>query len=303
MSQLQQKWFIEHTSPATAHMVAVERYIITTQTPYQQVDIADTTLFGRILVLDGKIQSAQLDEYIYHEALVHPAMLLSAAPRSILVIGGGEGATLREVYKHSSVERVVMVDLDQAVVELCRTHLQSWHEGSFEDSRLELIYADARDYLQGVNQKFDVIISDVPEPVSGGPALKLFTSQYFALIRDRLAPDGLLVLQAGDFSLPFISTHSAIRRTVEQVFPGSRSYRSFIPSFNSEWSFVIASSSGPVSLPPAKWCDEALTLSAINLRYLDGETLVGCFSLPADVRRILHLEQRVIDDNDLVSVY
>jgi len=94
------KWFIEHTSPATAHMFGVENFVRSFRTNYQQVEIADTSVFGRILILDGKIQSSAFDEYIYHEALVHPAMLMCPNPRRVLVIGGGEGATLREVLKH-----------------------------------------------------------------------------------------------------------------------------------------------------------------------------------------------------------
>ncbi len=194
MGYYEHKWLIEKTSPVSGHMLAVDKYIINLKTKYQQVEIADTKMFGRVLILDGKIQSAEYDEYVYHEALVHPVMLMNPAPRRVLVTGGGEGATLREIFKHPNVEKVVMVDLDREVVELCCEYLTSWHRGSFDDARLSLIYMDARKYLEECNEQFDVIIGDLPEPVEQGPALKLCTSQYYALVKKSLAENGKYVL-------------------------------------------------------------------------------------------------------------
>ena len=302
MPDEEHKWFIEHTSPATAHMFGIVSFIKCFRTKYQQVEIADTKLFGRILILDGKIQSSEYDEYIYHEALVHPAMLMCPAPRSVLVIGGGEGATLREVFRHPAVERLVMVDLDREVVETCREYLGSWHQGSFNDNRLELIYKDAREYLENTTELFDVIISDVPEPVEVGPAVKLFTKQYFYLIKKHLADKGLLSLQAGDYGLPFIGAHSAINNTVRQVMPFVRSYRAFVPSFNTEWGFILAAP-GQSELPAPDHFSKLIEERNLNLHYFDGETSVGIFSLPKDIRKKLRDETRVIDDQNLLKTY
>jgi spermidine synthase len=134
LSSSEHKWFIEHTSPGTAHMFGIKDYVAAHRTAYQEVQIADTHLFGRILILDGKIQSAEHDEYIYHEALIHPALLIHDDPRRILVIGGGEGASLREALRHDMVEQAVMIDIDETVVRLCKQHLPQWHQGSFERS-------------------------------------------------------------------------------------------------------------------------------------------------------------------------
>jgi len=296
------KWFVDHTSPGTAHIFGIENYVKSFRTKYQQVEIADTQLYGRILILDGKIQSSESDEYIYHEALVHPAMLLCPAPRRVLVIGGGEGATLREVFRHPTVEKLVMVDLDQEVVELCQVYLEGWHQGSFSDKRLELVYMDARQYLEDSNDLFDVIISDVPEPVEQGPALKLFTQQYYVLIRDRLNKKGIFSMQAGDHSLPFSDAHSAINNTIRQVMPFVRSYRAFVPSFNTEWGFIIASAQD-TRLPSPELFDQLIKQRNLTLKYFDGETSAGIFSLPMDIRKHLKKEQRIIDDQNLLTIY
>lgn len=302
MPHEEHKWFIESTSPFTAHMFGVESFLVNRRTEYQQIEIADTPTFGRILILDGKIQSSEADEYIYHEALVHPAMLMCPAPRRILVIGGGEGATLREIFKHPAVENVVMVDLDRQVVDLCREHLPGWHQGSFEDSRLKLIFADAREYLTVSGDLFDVIISDVPEPLEMGPALKLFTRQYFSLIKERLTDKGIFSLQAGDYGLPFIETHSAIYNTIKQVFSHPKSYRSFIPSFNTEWGFIIAGGEG-VDFFQQKVIDEMILKRGLILHYFDAETATGMFALPMDIRKRLAEETKIIDDQNLLAAY
>ncbi len=302
MSFNEHKWFIEHTSPGTAHMFGVTNFLKSRRTAYQQVEVADTELFGRILILDGKIQSSEYDEYIYHEALVHPAMLVCPAPRRVLVTGGGEGATLREVFRHPSVEKLVMVDLDQEVVEICRELLTSWHQGSFDDKRLELLFMDAREYLEQTDQLFDVIISDVPEPVEASPALKLFTQQYFDLIKKHLAPGGLFSMQAGDYGLPFIEAHSAIYNTVRRVMPFSLSYRSFIASFNTEWGFIIAGAEEN-EFPKAEVINRLIKKRGLDLRYFDGETARSMFSLPKDIRKRLAAESRVIDDHNLITIF
>ncbi|MCJ7806262.1 MAG: fused MFS/spermidine synthase [Clostridia bacterium] len=296
------KWFVEHTSPGTTHSFGVKSILKNFRTKFQQVEIVDTVSFGRALILDGKIQSSEYDEYIYHEALVHPVMLMCPDPRCVLVIGGGEGATLREVLRHPMVEKLVMVDLDQEVVEHCQEYLANWHQGSFEDRRVELVYADARDYLKKNSTLFDVIISDVPEPVEQGPALKLFTKQYFNLIKKHLSGKGVFSLQAGDYSLPYIDAHCAIYNTIQQAIPFVRSYRAFVPSFNTEWGFIIASSQLG-KLPSPDQFDKLIETMNLSLKYFDGETSSGMFSLPRDIRKRLKEETRVIDDQNLLTIY
>jgi len=296
------KWYIDHTSPGTAHIYGIENFVKSFQTRYQQVEIADSEFFGRLLILDGKVQSAEYDEYIYHEALVHPAMLMGPVPRRVLVIGGGEGATLREVLKHPSIEELIMVDLDQEVVELCRKHLRSWHQGSFDDKRVELFFMDAREYLEKANGSFDVIISDVPEPVEQGPAVKLFSTQFFELIKANLTEKGTFALQAGDCSLPFIDSHSAINNTINKIMPCVLPYRAFVPSFNTEWGFILASPSN-MQLPALEQFNQMIAERKMDLYFFDGETAKAMFSLPLNLRKRLNEETKVIDDQSPLTVY
>ncbi|HSW35997.1 MAG TPA: fused MFS/spermidine synthase [Candidatus Limnocylindrales bacterium] len=302
MSFADHKLYIDRTSPDTAHMFGVTNFIKSSRTRFQQVEIADTNTYGRLLILDGKIQSAERDEYIYHEALVHPAMLMCPEPRRVLVMGGGEGATPREVFRHPSVEQVVMVDLDEEVVSLCREHLQSWHRNSFDDPRLQLLHMDARQYLEENDGQFDVIISDVPETIVNSPALRLFTRQFFELVKNRLAEHGIFALQAGDFGMPYIDAHSAIRHTLEQAMSFVLSYRSFISSFSTEWSYLVAAPQG-MQMPDPSQVDNLIKLRQLDLLFFDGETCKSMFALPKDIRTRLASETVTIDDDHLLTSY
>ena len=302
MSFREHKWIIEYTSPVTAHMFAISNFVASKKTEYQQVEIADTPKYGRILLLDGKIQSAEFDEYIYHEALVHPAMLMFGEPKSVLVIGGGEGATLREVFRHQSVEKLVMVDLDREVVQLCTEYMEKWHQGSFLDKRLTMHFMDAREYLEKNTDKFDIIISDVPEPVENGPALKLFTKQYFSLATEHLNKNGYLVFQAGDFNLSFVEAHGLMLNTVRQVLPFALSYHTPVPSFNTDWSFIIASAENH-QLANVDHFDKIIEKNQLSLNFIDGQTIEGMFRVQKNIREIFKREKRVIDDDNLLTIY
>ncbi|MEM4204315.1 MAG: methyltransferase domain-containing protein, partial [Candidatus Methanomethylicaceae archaeon] len=156
----------------------------------QQIDVLETEAFGRCLILDGRVQSAQSDEFVYHEALVHPAMVTHPDPRTVLILGGGEGATLREVLRHRTVERAVMVDIDPQVIEVSRRYLPEWSDGAFDDPRAELRIEDAVRYLQETRDRFDIIISDLTEPEPGTPSEPLLSREMFAAMRDCLKPGG-----------------------------------------------------------------------------------------------------------------
>jgi spermidine synthase len=303
VSSAEHKWYIERTSLSTAHMFSLENHVAGIKTAFQQAEIADNQLYGRILILDGKIQSAAFDEYIYHEALVQPAMLLHKSPRRVFVAGGGEGATLREIFRHPQVERAVMVDIDRDVVELCRKHLGEWHRGSFDDSRLDLVFADARSYLEENKELYDVIIIDIPEPVEGSPALKLFTRQFYALTEQRLDEGGLVVLQAGDFSTAFLEAHCAIYNTIGQVFPHVCSYHAFVPSFNTEWGFIVAARDFNPLLYEEGLINSRIAERGLKLRFYDEETHRGMFSIPKDIRKRRDTETKIIDDSQLMTTY
>ena len=144
MEQSSRTWFQEYLTPNLVQYVGVRERLFAGRTRYQQVEVLDTLDFGRTLILDGKTQSSEADEFVYHEALVHPAMVTHPNPESVFIAGGGEGATLREALAHGSVKSAVMVDLDGEIVDICRRFLPNHHRGAFDDPRVELHFADAR---------------------------------------------------------------------------------------------------------------------------------------------------------------
>ena len=226
------EWHYEYITPDLLQAERVNKVIYTGRTAYQSVTIQDTACFGRSLVLDSKTQSTELDEFVYHEALVQPCMIAHPGPREVFVAGGGEGATVREVFLHGSVDRAVMVDIDGEVVELCRRHLPNHHRGAFNDPRLELHFMDALRFLEETSQRFDVAIIDVPDPLEDGPAYLLYTQEFYELLKDRLKPGGMMVAQSGPTGPAFYQQcFAAVAKTVASAFPSVFAYETFVPSF------------------------------------------------------------------------
>ena len=279
-------------------LLEAERVLHTRQTRFQKLEIADTVSYGRALFLDDKIQSAELDEFVYHEALVHPALVLHPEPRSVLVVGGGEGATLREVLRHRTVERAVMVDIDDQAVDACREYLTSWHQGAFDDARTELLHADARGWLEERDEQFDSIIVDITDPLAGGPSYRLFTREFYQLASSRLTDQGTLAVQAESVDLNVLEAHLAIVATLRDVFPHAAAYQAHVPSFGEAWGFAVAAKARDPRLLRPHEVDATLAERGLsNLRYYDGETHTRMFALPRYLRKLLS-EQRHISTDD-----
>ena len=289
-------WHYELITPDLYQAERIERVHFSGRTPYQDVLVQDGAAFGRSLVLDGKTQSTEVDEFVYHEGLVHPAMISHRAPGSVFVAGGGEGATVREVLKHDTVESVVMVDIDKKVVDLCREYLPNHHRGSFDDPRVKLVNGDALAYLESTSERFDAIIIDVPDPLEAGPAYLLFTQEFYRLVRDRLRDGGVMVSQSGPTGPSFYEQcFSIVANTVASVFPVVTLSETFVPSFGSTWGFVIGSlRDDPGSLPPADVDTRIADRVRGQLRYFDGITLRGMISVPKYLRESIANERRVI---------
>ena len=297
-------WFNDYLTPDLTLQHSVKNVLYTGQSKYQKIEIVQTGSFGVMLVLDGKPQSSEFDEHIYHEALVHAAMLTHPNPQSVYVAGGGEGATLRELYKHPSVKKAVMVDLDDQVVKVCKKWLTKWHMGAFDDKRTDLQFKDAKAQLENETTKYDVIISDIPDPLEGGPAYLLFTRNFYKMLSQRLTSDGVLVVQAG-FTTPGMSqVFTAIHNTLEGAFPIVAPYQALVPSFSSTWGFIIASKKHD----PRKWTSaqvDGMIRQRIKapLRFYDGVTHTGMFSLPKGLRESIDKETMIITEKKPVFAY
>jgi spermidine synthase len=300
----QGEYFWDRLSPNLTVLHALKRRLYSGRTKFQAVEIVDTASFGVCLVLDGKIQSSEADEFIYHEALVHPVMIVHPHPEKVFIAGGGEGATLREVLAHRTVKRAVMVDIDEEVVDLCRRLLPSWHRGSFDDPRTELYYSDARKYLEENKQKFDVIIIDLVDPLEGGPARLLYTREFYHLVKERLEPDGIISVQAECAEFTNLVSFAAIANTLKTVFPVTRPYTIHVPSFLGVWGFVAASQTlDPARLSPREVDDRILQRISGKLRCYAGSTHQAMFTLPRHIERELAATRRIITDQEPIAAY
>ena len=294
-------WFAESVTPDWGILLRLRAALFSGATTYQKVEVLDSYTFGRSLVLDGKTQSTELDEFIYHESLVHPAMLFHPNPRSVFIGGGGEGGTLREVLAHHSVEAVTMIDLDREVVELCRAHLPNHHQGSFDDPRLTLLHQDARAYLQSDGEGFDVMILDLVDPMEGGPAYLLYTEEFYRIAKSRLNPGGVLVTQSGPAGMPYFrECFTTIFHTLSEAFSHTAAAQVHVPAFQTLWGFTIASDS-PLAHPTDDALDSAIA-SRIGkeLRHYDGETHRAMFALPKFLREGIAAETRINRDDQPV---
>jgi spermidine synthase len=297
------KWLHDGISPDLVQLHSIKQVIYSGKTKFQSVDIVDTGSFGVCLVLDGKIQSSEQDEFIYHEALVHPAMLSHPHPKKVFIAGGGEGATLRDVLYHKTVKKVVMVDIDQRVIDICRRFLPNIHQNSFDDSRVELCFADARKYLQETSNKFDVAIIDLVEPLEIGPACLLYTQEFYQLIKERLNDGGIMSVQSGASGWTNLENFTAIISTLKSVFSIVCPYQVYVPSFVDLWGFATASQSlNPAKISSAEIDNRISKRLSKELKSYDGISHQAMFTLSKHLRHELARAKRIITDANPVSM-
>ena len=298
------KWFCDRVNQNLIQLHSLERVLYTGQTKFQSVEIIVCSSLGKCLLLDGKIQSSEGDEFIYHEALVQPAMITHPQPETVFIAGGGEGATLREVLFHNTVKRAVMVDIDEEVVRICQKFLPNHSRGSFQDKRTELHHVDARDYLTKSSDKFDIIIIDLPDPIEEGPAYLLYTQEFYRLVRSRLTANGIISVQAGSAAWTELLNFAAVNNTLKSVFPIVCCYHVDVPSFGGPWGFCLASEKlNPVLLSNTGVDTRLLARSLGGLKFYDGLTHQGMFSLPKHIRDELARQGRLITDEEPLYIY
>ena len=258
------------------------------RTSYQAYEFFRTADAGVCIALDGDIQSCERDEAVYHEALVHPAMLLHPNPRRVLIMGGGEGATAREVLRHAGVERVVMVDIDEEFVDLCKAHAPSWGAGAFDDPRLEVHYRDIKDYVaQDGLAPFDVVIGDLVDASDAdSPGADLYGADLFRQLSGAMTPDAILATQCGPLTPAAMAGRNRVDAELRAVFAQTATVGVTVPSFFACWGFMLASSAA--AFP--RTADALATLVRENAQArgftaaaLDGASLAAAFHLPPHV--------------------
>jgi spermidine synthase len=252
---------------------------------HQLVEVYDTPHWGKLFRLDGCNMTSEGDEFVYHENLVHPAALAHPAPRSALVIGGGDGGSSEELLKHGSIERVTLCELDEAVIDIARRHFGAVHRGVFDNPRLQLAVGDGDRFLRATAEKFDLIVLDLTGPV--GPAAALHTPDFFAACRRALAPGGALTLHVGSpYYRPerFRQAVTGLRGAFALVRP----YLMFVPIYGALWGIAVASDSLDPCALGAKEIDAAIGARGLpDLRYYNGAVHQAQFALPNWVAALL----------------
>jgi spermidine synthase len=346
--------FKEAIFPGVLLELSLKRIMVKTKSEFQDVSVIETA-FGKTLVTDGLTQSSQIDEFMYHESLVHPALIKvglnndntqSSKPKRVFIGGGGELATAREVLRHKSVEKVVMVDLDKVVLDVCKEHLPEWGgQKVASNPRLELIIGDAYEYLMNCNDVFDVIIMDISDPIEAGPGIMLYTQEFYQHAKTLLSENGVFVTQAGTADSVCIqglataevgaaelsndeTCFAPITNTLNSVFDCVLPYSTYIPSFGSDWGFVMAFSSSTSKESArdyvymnAEVIDDIISNDITDiddiesnangssksgcdvLKFYDGESHRGMFSLPKPVRVKFQNDKRIMTRDNPVFMF
>ena len=276
-------WFTEDNTPHVRFSIKVDRQLYSGKSEFQRIDVFHSKEFGRFLTLDGCMMLTEKDEFIYHEMMVHVPMCVHPQAKRVLVIGGGDGGTVRELLRYAQVEHIDLVEIDELVVEVCKKYLPQT-AGCLSDERVHPHYEDGLKYIRHHELEYDIIFVDSTDPF--GPGEDLFTKEFYGNCFRALAADGIMVNQ---HESPFYPMDAkAMQRAHERIvksFPISKVYQAHIPTYPSgHWLFGFASK----RLHPVKDADfvkwNALGLST---RYYNTQLHSGAFALPNYVEEML----------------
>lgn len=276
-------WYTEEHTPNVRFSIKINEHIYTGKSEFQKIDIFDSVEFGKFLTLDGYVMLTEKDEFIYHDMIVHVPMAANPNIKNVLVIGAGDGGTIRELTKYDRVENIDVVEIDEMVVDVCKKFIPKT-ASKFDDKRVHLFFEDGLKYVRDKENKYDLIIVDSTDPF--GPGEGLFTREFYGNCYKALCADGILVNQ---HESPFYENDAlAMQRAhnrISAVFPICRVYQAHIPTYPSgHWLFGYAS----------KQCDpieekqiENWNKLKISTKYYNTDLHRGAFALPNYVKKML----------------
>jgi spermidine synthase len=277
----------------------IDDCILSKKTKYQLLEIIKTKEFGNVLFLDGDPQSSELEEYIFNECLVHPAMMAHLKPKTVFIGGGGTGLTLREVLRHNSVERVDIVDIDEEVVDICKKFFNYAAE-SFSDPRTKLYHEDAREFLSQTDSKYDCIFLDTTMPHHEDIAAPLYRKEFFEIASQKLNEGGAFATAANSADFRYSTRFVSIVKTLQEVFTFVRPYTAYTPLFGQEWAFVFASNTAdPTKLKPHEINKKLAEKICGELNFYDGTTHQRIFSIDKKMRKILREGGSILTDSQI----
>lgn len=272
-------WFSETLHPGFQQRFEISKILFRSQTELQDLVIFQNPYFGRILALDGVIQTTERDEPCYHEMLAHVPILSHGKATEVLIIGGGDGGALRDVLKHRTVERATMVEIDRSVVDMCAEYMPSLSDGAFDDPRADIVIADGVKFVKESDRRFDVIIIDSTDPI--GPAIPLFSDDFYADCRNILTDDGIVVCQSG---VGFVQPDEA-RETYQRLarlFDDAALYLTQVPTYAFGYMTLgWGAKSDRARKTDAQTIRNRFDAAGIATRYYTPGIHAGCFNLPA----------------------
>ena len=275
-------WYDETFEDICRFGVKVVKQIFSEQSEFQLIEIFESTGFGRILAIDNLFMTSERDEYFYHEMLVNPVMTTAPSVKRVLVIGGGDGGTIREVLSYPEVEKVVLVEIDGVVVEASKKYLPSIGGDAWNDPRLELLIADGIDYVaNAAPESFDVILLDHSDPV--GPAKGLFNKSFYDGCKTLLGKRGVFCLQS-ESPLLQRETFLEISHTLGQVFNRVHPYFGIVPIYpNSAWSWTYAAE----ETEPLAVREDRIAIPELRCKYYNRDIHKAAFAVPNDLKKRL----------------
>ncbi|MFH1582358.1 MAG: polyamine aminopropyltransferase [bacterium] len=261
----------------------IKKRLYSGKSAFQKIEFLDVHYYGKILALDGIVQTSEKDEFIYHEMICHPPMFLHKNPKKVLIIGGGDGGALEEILKHK-VEEVVMVEIDKKVVDLSKKYLLSISKNAFKDKRAKLIIGDGKDFIEKHVNAFDVIILDLSDP--GGPAKELMSLNFYKNVKKCLRKDGIVSIQSGSFSYQSKMLKTIFER-IKRIFSSAEIRKLVVPVYNAGvFSFIIGAK-GDIGKVTKKDIEQKLKKAKMDLNYYDSEIHFTSKVLPKYLKEIL----------------
>lgn len=272
------KTFTETLYDAYGQEFAVDKIYFENKTAHQHLIIFENASFGRVMALDGIVQTTQADEFIYHEMLTHVPLMAHGEARRVLIIGGGDGGILREVCKHASVEQITQVEIDAQVIEMCKEYLPAHSAGAYDDPRVNIVVDDAANFVRECDEQFDVIISDSTDPI--GPGDVLFTSDFYQNCKRCLKQGGVLVAQNGVAFMQLDEVTTTARR-MQTLFTDQSFYSAAVPSYiGGIMTFAWATDNSALRCANVDKIAERFSQADIKCRYYNPAIHVASFALP-----------------------
>lgn len=272
-------WVKEYHSKNMVISYRIKQTLHTERSQYQDIALVDTHQYGRMLLLDSIVQTTEQDEFVYHEMITHVPLNAHPSPKRVLVVGGGDGGTIREILRHPSVEEAVLVEIDRRVVELSKQYLPTI-SCSLEDPRVTVNIADGIEYIKNAKNEFDLIIVDSTDPI--GPAVGLFAHEFYRNLHAALKEDGMFVAQTES---PWVDRDliPGLHEGLRQVFPIVRLYLASIPTYQSGlFSFTVCSKQYDPTVPlPDK--------PAMETKYYSPAIHQAAFVLPPFVAKLIRM--------------